>query len=82
MFRKTSAVENAQSIKAPLLLAYGSDDVRVPLVHGEKMRAALDRHGKKYEWVVYKGEGHGFNKDENRRDFYGRILKFLGENLD
>ena len=80
-FRKTSAVENAQRIKAPLLLAYGSEDVRVPLIHGEKMRAALDTYNKPYEWVVYTGEGHGFNKDENRRDFFKRTLTFLRKHL-
>ena len=81
-FRKTSAVENAARIKAPLLLAYGSDDVRVPLIHGTKMRAALDRNGKPYEWVVYTGEGHGFNKDENRLDFSRRMLAFLKKHLE
>jgi dipeptidyl aminopeptidase/acylaminoacyl peptidase len=76
-FDRTSAVKNAASIKAPLFLAYGSDDQRVPLVHGDRMRSALDAHGKRYEWVVYPGEGHGFNKDENRKDFYTRALDFL-----
>jgi dipeptidyl aminopeptidase/acylaminoacyl peptidase len=76
-FDRTSAVKNAAAIKAPLFLAYGSDDQRVPLVHGDKMRSALDEHGKRYEWVVYPGEGHGFNKDEHRADFYRRALDFL-----
>jgi len=76
-FERTSAVKNASRIRAPLFLAYGSDDQRVPLVHGEKMRSALDEHGKRYEWVVYPGEGHGFNKDEHRMDFNRRALHFL-----
>jgi len=80
-FRKTSAVENAQNIKAPLLLAYGSADVRVPLIHGDNMRSALDKHGKTYEWVVYNGEGHGFNNDKNRLDFHQRMLAFMKKYL-
>lgn len=80
-FRKTSAVEQAANIKAPLLLAYGGADVRVPLIHGDRMRSALDTHGKAYEWVVYPDEGHGFNQDDNRRDFYTRMLAFLRKHL-
>ncbi len=76
-FDRTSAVKNAARIRAPLFLAYGSDDQRVPLVHGDRMRSALDEHGKRYQWVVYPGEGHGFNRDEHRADFYTRALDFL-----
>lgn len=31
--------------------------------------------------MVYNGEGHGFNKDENVFDFYHRVEKFLARNL-
>jgi len=44
-------------------------------------RAALDKYGKTYEWVVYGNEGHGFNKDENRFDFYRRVDAFLKKYL-
>jgi dipeptidyl aminopeptidase/acylaminoacyl peptidase len=49
----------------------------VPLKHGNEFRAALDKSGKTYEWVVYPEEGHGFNKDENRFDFYRRVDGFM-----
>lgn len=80
-FDSVSAVKAAGRIRAPLMLAYGADDVRVPLIHGEKMKAALDQGKKKYEWVVYDGEGHGWNKTENRYDWYKRVDKFLAESL-
>ena len=80
-FIRTSPLANAARIKAPLFLAYGSDDRRVPLIHGNKMRDALEKNGKPYEWVVYTGEGHGFNKDENRLDFNRRMLAFLKKHL-
>ena len=53
----------------------------MPLIHGEKFRAALDDHKKPYEWVVYTAEGHGFNKRENRIDYYKRIEAFLQKHL-
>ena len=79
--RAVSPVYHADRIQAPLLLAYGAADNRVPLIHGNRMRAALDKYNKPYEWVVYADEGHGFNKDENRYDFYRRVDAFLAKNL-
>lgn len=80
-FQLTSPARNADKVKGQILIAMGSDDVRVPLIHGTRMRDALQESGKKYEWVVYTGEGHGFNKDEHVYDFWNRVQKFLGENL-
>jgi dipeptidyl aminopeptidase/acylaminoacyl peptidase len=79
--RSVSPLANADKLKAPVLLAYGGADQRVPLVHGNAFSAALDKYGKTYEWVVYPGEGHGFNKDENRFDFYRRVEAFLKKYL-
>jgi dipeptidyl aminopeptidase/acylaminoacyl peptidase len=81
LFEKTSPARNADKIKAPVLLAMGEDDVRVPLIHGETMRDALKKAGKNVEFVTYAEEGHGFNKQENVVDFYTRIEKFLAKYL-
>jgi dipeptidyl aminopeptidase/acylaminoacyl peptidase len=80
-FRSVSPLFNAERLKAPVLLAYGGRDRRVPIKHGDQFRAALDKYGKTYEWVVYRDEGHGFNKDENRFDFYRRVDAFLKKYL-
>ena len=79
--RSVSPLVNAEKLKAPVLLAYGAADIRVPLKHGQEFRAALDKYGKTYEWVVYDNEGHGFNKDENQFDFYRRVDAFLKKYL-
>jgi dipeptidyl aminopeptidase/acylaminoacyl peptidase len=80
-FRSVSPLANADKLKAPVLLAYGGSDNRVPIKHGNEFRAALDKYGKTYEWVVYRDEGHGFNRDENRFDFYRRVDAFLKKYL-
>lgn len=80
-FAKTSPARNASKIKAPIFLAMGEEDVRVPLIHGSRMRDALQAAGKKVDYVVYAGEAHGWNKDENNFDFYRRIEKFFAEHL-
>ena len=76
-----SPLYHADKLNAPVLLAYGASDQRVPLKHGNAFRAALDKNGKTYEWVVYSEEGHGFNKDENRFDFYRRVDSFMKKYL-
>jgi dipeptidyl aminopeptidase/acylaminoacyl peptidase len=76
-FKATSPLENAAKIKAPVLMAYGGEDYRVPIVHGERMRDALLKHGTQVEWVTYPDEGHGFLLEKNRFDFYNRVAKFL-----
>ncbi len=79
--RAVSPIRHADRIQAPLMLAYGAADRRVPIVHGKEMRSALDQYDKPYEWVVYDDEGHGFSDDANRLDFYRRIEAFLAKNL-
>ena len=80
-FRSVSPVAQAERLKVPVLLAFGGFDQRVPIKNGTALRAELDRLGKKYEWVVYPDEGHGFGDDKNRLDFYRRVDVFLKEYL-
>lgn len=81
MLEKVSPYLHADGIKVPVLLAMGEDDHRVPIDHGERMNKALITAGVKHDYVIYPGEGHGFNKDENVFDFFKRVEKFLAENL-
>jgi dipeptidyl aminopeptidase/acylaminoacyl peptidase len=81
MLTRMSPVNNAEKIKVPVLLAMGELDVRVPLRHGTSMRDAMDRAGVKNEFVVYKGEAHGFNKQENVVDFFTRAEKFFATHI-
>ena len=77
----TSPLKRASEIKQPVLMAYGEQDMRVPLDHGVRMRDALKPHNRDVEWVVYPDEGHGFRKPVNNIDFWSRVEKFLARNL-
>ncbi|MEO6364419.1 MAG: prolyl oligopeptidase family serine peptidase [Caldimonas sp.] len=81
MLRRSAPVERAGEIRAPLLLAFGRDDRRVPIEHGNRMREVLGAAGRPPEWVVYEGEGHGWLKTENQLDFWRRVEAFLAKNL-
>lgn len=74
-------VELASRIKAPLMLAFGGEDRRVPIEHGQRMRAALREAGQPPEWVLYPGEAHGWLKAETRYDFARRLEAFLARHL-
>jgi dipeptidyl aminopeptidase/acylaminoacyl peptidase len=74
-------VEQAARIKAPVMLAFGGEDRRVPIEHGQRMRAALRDAGREPEWILYPGEGHGWLKAENRYDFARRLENFLARHL-
>jgi dipeptidyl aminopeptidase/acylaminoacyl peptidase len=74
----TSPLKRAKEITKPVLMAYGTEDRRVPLPHGTKMRDALKAAGKvEVEWVEYEQEGHGFLLEKNQVDFWTRVEKFL-----
>ena len=79
--KAASPLENAAKIKAPVLMVYGAQDRRVPLVFGEKMRNALEARGTPVEWEVYSDEAHGFLLEKNRFDFYARTARFLERHL-
>jgi dipeptidyl aminopeptidase/acylaminoacyl peptidase len=80
-FKATSPVEQAARIKAPVLLAHGGRDRRVPVENGEQMRDALKRAGKQVDWVLYSEEGHSLQRLENEVDLWTRVEKFLAQHL-
>jgi dipeptidyl aminopeptidase/acylaminoacyl peptidase len=80
--RAQSPAWNAQNIKAPVLLIHGKADWRADYEQAERMKAALEKNNKKYEWLVLSREGHGIYDEDSRREVYERILQFLAANLN
>jgi dipeptidyl aminopeptidase/acylaminoacyl peptidase len=79
--KATSPLENAAKVRAPLLMAYGGMDQRVPLIHGEKFLAAVKLTNPNVEWIVYDREGHGWHNPTNRIDFWKRVESFLEKQI-
>jgi len=80
-FAQTSPLKRVAEIKAPALLAYGADDVRVPLANGRRMHEAMLAAGKQVEYVVYDGEGHGWSMKATNLDFWSRVERFLAQHM-
>ncbi len=76
-FRRGSPVYRAERIEAPLLILHGRKDKRVVPYMTERMVEALEIEDKTYEVHWYEDEGHGWERRENRRDAYERIVRFL-----
>ncbi|MCY4743968.1 prolyl oligopeptidase family serine peptidase [Pelomonas sp. UHG3] len=81
MILANSPVLQAARLKAPLLLAFGEEDRRVPLAHGKRLREALQAAGNEPQWVTYPGEGHGLAVLKNEVDFAERMAAFLAQHL-
>jgi dienelactone hydrolase len=77
LFRRGSPVYRAERIEAPLLILHGRKDKRVVPLMTERIVEALEIEGKHHEVHWYDDEGHGWERRENRRDSYNRILAFL-----
>ena len=63
----------------PLLIAQGANDPRVNKAESDQMVEALRCRGVEVEYIVKDNEGHGFQNQENRFDFYRAMERFLGK---
>lgn len=77
-----SPAKLAASIKVPVFLAAGEEDERTPPEQTRAMERALKAAGVPVEAHYYDGEGHGYFLLPNRRDYYTKLLTFLGRHLD
>lgn len=80
-FSGVSPLAQAGRIKQPLLMAHGTQDRRVPIVHAAKLHSAVIATNPKVEYVVYPEEGHGWRHEEDNIDFWKRVDAFLDKNL-
>jgi len=74
-------VYKRQKIKAPLLIAQGANDPRVNKNESDQMVEALKKRGVEVEYIVKDNEGHGFQNEENRFEFYRAMEKFLEKHM-
>ena len=81
MLTSVSPVAQAERIRAPLMLAFGEADRRVPLAHGKRLFEAMQKAGREPLWVTYPDEGHTWRLPQTRADFARRMEKFLAEHL-
>jgi dipeptidyl aminopeptidase/acylaminoacyl peptidase len=67
---KIAPLNNAKNITRPLFVAQGFNDPRVPYTEAEQMVKAARSNGGDVWYLMYKDEGHGFQKKSNN-DYFG-----------
>ena len=81
LLEAASPVFHVDKIKAPLLIAQGANDPRVPKAESDQMVEALKSRGIDVPYMVKDNEGHGFRNEENRFDLYRAMEEFLAKHL-
>ena len=76
-----SPVFHAEKIKTPLFVAQGANDPRVNKAESDQIVEALRARGVDVEYMLKENEGHGFQNEENKIEFYNAMLKFLDSHL-
>ena len=79
--RAQSPAWNAGKLDLPIMLVHGREDRQADYGQALAMRDALDKANKSYDWVVKRGEGHGFFNPENRKEMYSLMLEFFDRHL-
>jgi len=76
-FDSVSPLQHADLIRAPLLLAHGKLDERVPLSQGRQMYDRMRALHKDVQWLAFDNEHHSLWFVENQRDFYDAVFALL-----
>jgi len=77
----TSPLFHADKINKPLMVLQGANDPRVLKVESDEIVAKVKANGVPVEYVIFDDEGHGFTKNKNRIEGYGKVLEFLDAHL-
>jgi dipeptidyl aminopeptidase/acylaminoacyl peptidase len=81
LLEERSPLTYADRIERPLLIGQGANDPRVKQNESDQIVKAMQAKGLPVTYVLYKDEGHGFARPENRLSFYAIAEAFLAEHL-
>lgn len=76
VFDRISPLKNAGKIRAPLFVAQGKNDPRVPYTEAEQIVKAVRGNGQPVWFLMYSDEGHGFRKKANNDYFDAATIEF------
>jgi dipeptidyl aminopeptidase/acylaminoacyl peptidase len=78
---RISPLTNSQKIVAPLFVAQGKNDPRVPLSEAEQIVEKVRAQGREVWYMLAADEGHGFQKKVNRDAFTAATVAFYERHL-
>ncbi|WP_246794230.1 S9 family peptidase [Burkholderia perseverans] len=71
----------ADRIVTPLFVAQGANDPRVNRSDSDRIVEALRGRGVEVQYMLKDNEGHGFQNEENRLEFYEAMVAFFDAHL-
>jgi dipeptidyl-peptidase 4 len=80
-YTRSSVLTNAPKLGRPLLIVHGTADDNVYFVNSLKLTDALNRAGRRYEFLPLPGQTHVVSAPEQVRQYYSRALEFLQREL-
>jgi dipeptidyl aminopeptidase/acylaminoacyl peptidase len=80
-FDQISPLKNAARIVAPVLLMHRGNDERVLALHSEKMKTALEKNHKVFEWVSYGERGQRYEASRIGASYDDKLEAFLKKYL-
>lgn len=81
LFARISPIHRVERIRAPVLIAHGSRDPRVPMGESEQFVTALQERQKKVSYETFDYAGHGFIRPDDRRRIYRAVAEFFDAHL-
>lgn len=78
---EVSPLRHAARVGVPLLIAHGSEDLRVLPSQSRAMVRALEAAGRPVQWMSIDGEGHGLNLVRSRIRYFTALMNFLDHHL-
>jgi len=75
VLRELSPIHGVGAIAAPLLVAHGDRDPRVPMNESEQLVAAMERHEKHIRYERFTYAGHGFIRPDHQRRIYAAVAE-------
>jgi dipeptidyl aminopeptidase/acylaminoacyl peptidase len=81
LFARISPIHRVDRIIAPVLIAHGTRDPRVPIAESEQFVTALRERQKKVTYVTFDYAGHGFVRPDDRLRIYRAIADFFATHL-
>lgn len=77
LLERLSPTTHLHRVTAPLFVAHGENDIRVPISETEQVVTVLRRRGIPVDFVRLANEGHGIVRLENKLKVYPAIAAFL-----
>ena len=81
VYTSRSACYNVDKIRSPLLLLQGDQDTVVPESQTKEMQQIMMEQGKDVECVIYKGEGHGWEREDTIKASLEKEAQFWARTL-